>query len=53
LQELIDRWGIDYIYVGPTERSQYGTSPAVEAQLRQALDLVFESGEVRIYRARG
>ena len=52
LQELIDRWGIDYIYVGPTERAQYGTTPAVEAQLRQAMDLVFESGDVRIYRAR-
>ena len=52
LDELIERWGIDYVYVGPTERAQYGTTPAVEAQLRQVMDLVFESGDVRIYRAR-
>jgi uncharacterized membrane protein len=52
LQQLIDAWGIDYIYVGPAERAQYGITPAVEAQLRGATDLAFESGAVRIYRAR-
>jgi YYY domain-containing protein len=52
LQQLIDRWGIDYVYVGPAERAQYGATPAVETQLRQVMDLVFESGDVRIYRAR-
>ena len=52
LPQLLDQWGIDYIYVGPTERGQYGTSPAVEAQWRQVADLVFESGDVRIYRVR-
>ena len=53
LAQLIDQWEIDYIVVGPSERGQYGTTPAVEAQLRQEMDLVFESGDVRIYRARG
>ena len=24
LRELINTWGIDYIYVGPAERAQYG-----------------------------
>ena len=52
LRELINTWGIDYIYVGPSERAQYGVTPAVEAQLRQLADQVFESGDVRIYRTR-
>ena len=52
LRELIDTWGIDYIYVGPAERAQYGVTPAVEALLRRVADQVFESGDVRIYRAR-
>ncbi len=52
LRQLIDAWGIDYIYVGPAERAQYGVTPAVEALLRQVADQVFESGDVRIYRAR-
>jgi uncharacterized membrane protein len=52
LPQLLDQWGIDYIYVGPTERAQYGTTPAVEAQWRQVMDLAFESGDVRIYRVR-
>jgi YYY domain-containing protein len=49
---LIETWGIDYIYVGPSERAQYGVTPTVEALLRQVTDPVFESGDVRIYRAR-
>jgi YYY domain-containing protein len=52
LRQHIDAWGIDYIYVGPAERMQYGITPAVEALLRQVTDQVFESGDVRIYRAR-
>ena len=48
LRQLIDTWGIDYVYVGPTERAQYGVTPAVEALLRQVADQVFESGDVRI-----
>jgi YYY domain-containing protein len=52
LQQLIDTWGIDYVFVGPTERAQYGVTPAVEALLRQVADHVFESGDVRIYRTR-
>jgi uncharacterized membrane protein len=52
LAQLIQTWGIDYIYVGPTERAQYGVTPNVEALLRQVADPVFESGDVRIYRAR-
>jgi uncharacterized membrane protein len=52
LRQHIDTWGIDYIYVGPAERMQYGITPAVEGLLRQVTDQVFESGDVRIYRAR-
>jgi YYY domain-containing protein len=52
IAQLIDQWGIDYVYVGPIERAEYGVTPQVEQRLRQVMDLVFESGEVRIYRAR-
>jgi uncharacterized membrane protein len=52
VRQLIDTWGIDYIYVGPSERAQYGTTAGVETILRQVADVVFESGDVRIYRTR-
>jgi uncharacterized membrane protein len=52
LAEIFGRWGIDYVYVGPAERAQYGVTPTVEALLRQVADPVFESGDVRIYRVR-
>jgi uncharacterized membrane protein len=52
VRQLIEAWGIDYIYVGPSERAQYGTTAAVESVWRQVADVVFESGDVRIYRTR-
>lgn len=50
--EALDQWNIAYVYVGPTERTQYGFTPQAEQRLRQVMDLVFENGSVRIYRAR-
>ncbi len=52
LRELLDTWGIDYVYVGPLERSQYGVTPLSEFRFDRTMDLVFESGDVRIYRTR-
>jgi uncharacterized membrane protein len=49
---LLEQWAIDYVYVGPTERSQYEVTPRVEERLALAMELVFESGDVRIYRRR-
>ncbi|MCB9161094.1 MAG: hypothetical protein H6644_14825 [Caldilineaceae bacterium] len=53
IQEALARWDIDYVYVGPTERAQYGLTPATEARIAQVMDLVFDQGDVRIYRRRG
>jgi YYY domain-containing protein len=52
IQQALTRWGIDYVYVGPTEYAQYGMTPQVEARLAQVMDLVFEQGNVRIYQRR-
>ena len=53
IEEALARWDIDYVYVGPTERAQYGLTPATEARIAQVMDLVFDQGDVRIYRRRG
>ncbi len=53
LQEQLDRWQIDFLVVGPEERAQYGVTPAVEERLNQILELAFEQGSYRIYRAIG
>jgi uncharacterized membrane protein len=50
---LLHEAGIDYVFVGPVEQDQYAISPTVEARLGQVMDLVFEQGNVRIYRRRG
>ena len=52
IAQLLDRWGIDYVYVGPMERAQYGITPQAEQRLGQVMDLAFESGDVRVYRTR-
>jgi YYY domain-containing protein len=46
-------WRVDYVYLGPEERSRYQTTPEREGVLAEAMDLVFENGAVRIYRRRG
>ena len=50
--QALAQWQIDYVYVGPTERGQYGMTPLAEERLTAAMDLVFEQGDVRIYRRR-
>ncbi len=52
---LLEAFGASYLYVGPSERAQYGLSPAVERALYAQLELVYEDGAspdtmVRIYR---
>ncbi len=53
LQETLNHWKIDYVLVGPEERAQYSVTPALENRIGQILDLVFEQGDYRIYRAAG
>jgi YYY domain-containing protein len=52
LRALFAEYGVDYVYVGPAERAQYGTTIQSEARLAPVADLVFSSGDVRIYRVR-
>jgi len=52
LIDTLEQWDVDYVYVGPTEREQYGVNARSELALQSAMDLVFEEGDVRIYRRR-
>jgi uncharacterized membrane protein len=45
--ELLDKYGIDYVYVGPLELSTYARLD--EEKFESFMDKVFDSGEVRIY----
>lgn len=49
---VLATWNIEYVYVGPTERSQYGMTEQSERALAAATDLAFEQGNVRIYQRR-
>ena len=53
IEQALDQWAIDYVYIGPSERSQYGITPAAEQGIAAVMELVFEEGDVRIYRRRG
>ena len=50
---LLQEWDIAYVYVGPSEREQYRIDARIEERLQITMDLVFEDGNVRIYRRRG
>jgi uncharacterized membrane protein len=53
LRHLLERWAVDYVYVGPRERTRYGITAAAEERLRTVMELVFERGQARIYQRRG
>ena len=53
LRETVRNWGIDYVLVGPAERARFGITPILEERLDQAMELAFEQGQYRIYRAGG
>ena len=46
-EQIIQRYGIDYIYFGTHERQKYGA--AAEVKFRDRLPIVCESGESRVY----
>jgi len=52
-QDALAVWEIDYVYIGPIERTVYNLPPGGETRFDQLMDLVFEQGSVRIYRRRG
>lgn len=45
--EIINRYGIDYIVYGATERQQY--TPAGEEKFMDYLDIICEQGDARVY----
>jgi YYY domain-containing protein len=49
LPALLERWGIDYVYIGDLERRKYGINDASLARFDRALKLVYDKDGVRIY----
>jgi YYY domain-containing protein len=55
LEEIVrevEKWGIDFVVVGPVERSRYTIGAEREELLGRALDKVFHSGSVTVYQKR-
>jgi len=50
--DLLEEWGIAYVFVGPAEYAKYNLSPQMLTRFDRSMDLVFEQGRVRIYRRR-
>jgi YYY domain-containing protein len=50
LAEILRSWRIDFLYVGPVERSRYGITKVREQELDTGLQVAFQSGTVRLYR---
>ncbi|HEV8635544.1 MAG TPA: DUF2298 domain-containing protein, partial [Chloroflexota bacterium] len=53
VQELLDKYGVTYVYVGPTERETYGRDGVSLDGFRRFMDVAYQNGGVTIYRARG
>jgi uncharacterized membrane protein len=49
LPALLDRWGIDYVYVGALERDKYKVSDAVLPRFDRFLSRVYDADGVVIY----
>jgi uncharacterized membrane protein len=50
-QLILDQYQIDYVYVGPLERTTY--SPIDEGKFEVFMDVIFQNEEVGIYARRG
>jgi uncharacterized membrane protein len=53
LNDLLVRWGIDYVVVGRIERDRYRMTSQASERFAQVMDLVYDQDEVQIYRRRG
>jgi uncharacterized membrane protein len=49
LPGLLDKWGIDYVYVGALERDKYKVSEAALTRFDRLLNRVYDSDGVVIY----
>jgi uncharacterized membrane protein len=47
---LLNKYDITYVYVGPLERERY--SPSGLAKFDRLMDVVYQQGEVTIYKRR-
>jgi YYY domain-containing protein len=47
-RDLFDRYGVDYVYVGPAERTRYDVAVADHPDL----EVAFQAGEVTVYAVR-
>lgn len=52
IRAVLDHWGVDYVYVGPSEIEQYGITPERLRILGEVMELAFEQGQVWIFRGR-
>ncbi|MGD8848484.1 MAG: DUF2298 domain-containing protein [Anaerolineales bacterium] len=49
-EKILQQYAIDYVYIGPLERSSY--RPLVEQKFMAYMDLIYQNEEVRIYATR-
>jgi YYY domain-containing protein len=50
-QAVLDRYGVEFVYVGPVERQKY--QPAALDKFRQFMDVAYENEQVTVYQRRG
>jgi uncharacterized membrane protein len=52
ISAILEEWGIDYVFVGPSEIELYGITPFRLEEIGAGMDTVFSQGQVRIFRRR-
>jgi YYY domain-containing protein len=53
VQDLLNKYDVSYVYVGPMEQQAYGQSPSGLSKFSQFMDAVYHNSSVTIYRVRG
>jgi YYY domain-containing protein len=53
VQQLLQKYQVRYVYVGPLERQVYGNDPAGLAKFSQFMDVAYKNASVTIYQTRG
>lgn len=48
VSQLLERWNIDYVVIGPAERLAYELAPEDEQRLLAAMEPVFQDGDVMV-----
>jgi YYY domain-containing protein len=52
-QDLLRKYDVSYVYVGPLEQQTFGQSQAGLSKFSQFMDVVYQNPGVKIYRVRG